>query len=655
MKIQALFYQNPAGILAALLLLIFSVFGFVTDNNAVAFALVAAFVLVLVTDILYAALSLKATRKYVKKVNDSFSSQDIETVDNFPLPSVMCDMRGNIVWYNQTFEAEILTDYAGKNLNMGDFFKDFKYSQYASLKNTSAEFDGKKFSVFITKIKSQSVPMLCFYFFDDTYLKNTELEYNLSRPFIMLILVDNIEQLSRQLTDSKFAQVSSGIESHIENWLKNEPLILKKTGNGSFLVIGEKRNLDKLVEEKFSVLNEIRNYKYNNTSVYATLSIGVGTGEDFAACESRAKKALDMSLGRGGDQAAVYTDNGYVYYGGMFNRSNDNSRVSPRQTAANMSTFIKKFKSVLIVGHKFSDYDAIGAAMGMQFFSEANGIPAYVVLDEKTTLSAPLAELANENGFEEFVSVDEALSMCDGDTALIVVDTHRLFLLDSSELYKNAGGRVVIDHHRRSDDFIDDADIFYHLPSPSSTCEMVAELIQYSMIQEKLPDIIATALLSGIVLDTKDYVLRTSQRTFEAAAFLRENNADTVEVRKLFSVNSQMISLKNEIINNGTVYKGFMISKTNSEDSDIRVITSKAADEMLNIEGIKASFVIYKVATDVVQISSRSLGEENVQLVMENLGGGGHSTMAAAQIKNADIDTAHSMLLEAIDKYFMSK
>ncbi len=654
MKCLALFYQNPAGFLCSAVLLVFSICSFVLDKS-VAYIFLAAFFVVLFVNILYASLTLKATRKYVRKVNRTFSEQDLNVVDEFPLPNVMCDMKGNIVWYNSTFESEILSEYTGSKLNMNQFFADFKYSEYASLKRTDSEFNGKKYSAFITKIKSESNPMLSFYFFDDTYLKNTEIEFKLSRPFIMLILVDNIEQLSRRLTDSKFAQVSGGIESKIEEWLKDEELILKKTGNGSFLVIGEKRNLDKLTEKKFSVLGEVREYKFNNTPVNATLSIGVGSGENFAVCEARAKKALDMSLGRGGDQAAVYTDSGYIYFGGMANRANDNSRVSPRQTAANMSNFIKKYKTVLIMGHKFSDYDAIGSAMGMQFYSEANGVPAYVIVDEATTLSKPLLAYAREQGFEEFVSIDEALEMCNNDTALIIVDTHRQFLLDCPEIYDRVGGRIVIDHHRRSDDYISNADIFYHLPSPSSTCEMVSELIQYSTIQDKLPDLIATALLSGIVLDTREYVLRTSQRTFEAAAFLRENNADTVEVRKLFSVNSQMISLKNEIISNGSIYKGFMISIAMKIDENIRVTTSKAADEMLNIEGVKASFVIADIGNGVMQISPRSLGEENVQLIMESLGGGGHSTMAAAQIKDSDELQAKQLLLKAIDEYLLNK
>ena len=631
MKLTALFYQNPAGYLTSLLLLVFSAVSFAINNNT-AYIFLVLFVFVLAANILYSVLSFRSTRKYIKQVNKSLSQEQIGTVDSFPLPCVMCDMKGNIVWYNEEFNNNILDNTKG-NVSIKDFFPDFKYTEFSNLKTADAQFNERKFTAFITKIKSKSTPMLCFYFFDDTYMKETALEYELSRPFVMSILVDNIEQLSRQLTDSKFAQVSSGIESKIEDWLKEENLILKKTGNGNFLVIGEKRNLDKLSNGKFSVLKEVREYKHNNSLVNATLSIGVGSGDNFSECETRAKKALEMSLGRGGDQAAVYTENGYVYYGGMSNLANDNSRVSPRQTAANISTLIKKYKKVIVVGHKFSDYDAIGSAMGIQFFAEANGLQSFVALDEKTTLASALIEQSKSRGYNNFISLNEAFEKCGDDTVLFVVDTHRLLLVD----------------------IINDADIFYHLPSPSSTCEMVAELIEYSTIQETLPSVVATGLLSGIVLDTKDFVLRTSRRTFEAAAFLKECKADTVSVRKLFSVSSDMISLKNEILDSAEIYENCMISYTESDSKDIRIITSKAADEMLNVEGVKASFVLSYIGKEIVQISARSFGEENVQLIMENLSGGGHSTMAAAQIKNVDIETVKNMLIKAIDNYFLTK
>ncbi len=614
-----------------------------------------ALLFVVIIDIVYTVLSLRTTKKYVSAVNNALLSGKSDSVDEFPLPAVLCDKFGNIVWYNTCFSEDVVDSYDIKKLSINSFIDDFSFEKYSQQKIIDITFFNKKYTAFVVNVKSESKPMLLFYMFNDTVLKETAVKYEYSRPFVMLISVDNVDQLSRRLTDSRFALVLSGIESKIEDWLKNENVILKRIGNGNFVVIGEKRNLDSLVEKKFSVLNDIRNYKYKDVDVNATLSIGVGNGENFSECESRAKKSLDMALGRGGDQAAVYTDDGYIYFGGVSNRVNDNSRVSPRQTSADISELIKKHNKVIVMGHKFSDYDAIGAALGMWFFAKASGVEAYVVVDNKTTLASPLVDYFVKKEFKHFITPSKALDMCDDSTVVTVVDTQRKILLESSDLYDLSGSTVVIDHHRRTDDYISDADISYSVPSASSTCEMVSELIQYSTIQDNPSADISTALLSGIVLDTKDFVLRTSQRTFEAAGFLRDNGADTVLVRKLFSIDADMAVLKQEIIANAKIFNGFMIGSCLSDNKNIRVVTSSAADDMLKIDGVKASFVISKTGIGKFQISARSLGEENVQLVMEKLNGGGHSTMAAAQVKASDFDEVKNRLIEAINSYLNNK
>lgn len=654
MKLKALFYQNPAGFSAAILMLAAAVCGYFVNRQSFIILLIS-FVVVLVVDMLYAVLSLKSTRKYVNAVNDALLTGTSSTVDDFPLPTVICDKYGNLVWYNKQFSEDVVKSCEIKNLSMKDFFDDFSYEKYSNEKIVNGSFEDNQYTAFVVNAKSETNPMLCFYLFDDTALKEIALEYTYSRPFVMLITVDNIEQLARQLTDSKFALVLSGIESRIEGWLKAENVVLKKIGNGNFLVIGEKRNLDSLSEKKFSVLNEVRGYTYEDVSVNATLSIGVGSGENFSECESRAKKALDMALGRGGDQAAIFSENGYVYFGGVSNRVNDNNRVSPRQTAANISTLIKKHNKAIIMGHKYSDCDAIGAALGMYFFAESCGVDAFVAVDSKTTLATPLIEMFEEKGFKHFISTSKALDMCKDDTVVIVVDTQRKALTESPDLYDLAGSTIVIDHHRRTEDYISDADISYSVPSASSTCEMVSELIQYSTIQDNPSADIATALFSGIVLDTKDFVLRTSQRTFEAAGFLRDSGADTVQVKKFFAIDAEMVSLKNEIISGSKIFNGFIIGVCNADNKNIRIVTSSAADDMLNIDGVKASFVISKLGLGKYQISARSLGEENVQLIMEQLNGGGHITMAAAQVKASDAEGVKALLLDAINEYLNNK
>ncbi len=654
MKFKAVFYQNPVGFISALFILAMAIIAFYF-NKFVFVALLVAFTGVVLFSIIYASLSLKNTKKYVSAVNNALLGEGKGAVDEFPLPAVMCDKYGNFVWYNEKFSSEIIDVNDAESFSISDFIDDFSFEKISKERIINVSYGENEYTAFVVNVKSESRPMLCFYLFDDTALKEIALEYTYSRPFAMLILIDNIEQLSRQLTDSKFAQVLSGMESKIEDWLKDENVILKKIGNGNFLVIGEKRNLDKLCADKFSILAQIRSYTYKDVSVNATLSIGVGSGEDFSGCESKAKKALDMALGRGGDQAAVATDNGYVYYGGISDRANDKSRVSPRQTAANISNLLKKYNKAIVMGHKYSDFDAIGSAIGMKSFAESCGLETYIVIDTKTSLATSLSDFAQSKDVTGIISVSKALDICDDDTVVIVVDTQRKQLLDSADVYDLAGATIVIDHHRRTDDYINDADISYSSPSSSSACEMVTELIEYSLVTDDISDTVATSLLAGIVLDTKDFVLRTSQRTFEAAGYLRDRGADTVKVRKLFSIDREMASLKNEIVSEAKNHNGFMISATGSDSKNIRIITSLAADEMLKIDGVKASFVITKLSPLKYQISARSLGEENVQLIMENLDGGGHNTMAAAQVKAGSINDAKQQLLEAIDKYINNK
>ncbi len=399
----------------------------------------------------------------------------------------------------------------------------------------------------------------------------------------------------------------------------------------------------------------MREFTVEDVTVDASLSIGIGDGDDFSLGESRAKKSLDMALSRGGDQAAIFSETGYTYYGGVSNRINDNSRVSPRQTAANISNLFKSHDLVLIEGHKYSDFDAIGSALGMYFFAKGCGVDAYVIVDNKTTLASSLVEMMTQKGFKNFISPSKAADLCKDNTVVVVCDTQRKILTDSTDVYDLADATVVIDHHRRTNDYIDDAAILYSVPSSSSTCELVAELIQYSTIPDNLPSDFATALLSGIVLDTKNFVLRTSQRTFEAAGFLRDHGADTIEVKRLFSIDTEMATLKNDIISDAKIFNGFMIGFASFDNKNTRIITSSAADDMLSIDGVRASFVVSKLGLGKYQISARSLGDENVQLIMEKLNGGGHSTMAAAQVKASDFSEVSSMILEAINDYLNYK
>ncbi len=653
MKFKTLLYQNPIGFLCASVFLLAGIgFAFFDLKNAVISFI--GFVSVVLLSVVYSSFNISSTKKLVKQLNRSMKS-DVKNIDSFPLPAVLCNSYGTISWYNKLFLSEILNENASVDFKITDIFKDFSFDYFLNEESVSVEYNGRLYTVFITKIYDKNVPSVAMYFLDDTYFKTTEKEYLLSRPYVMHILVDNIDDLYRKYSDSKFALVTSGIESLLEKWLENETVVFKKTSNGRFLVIGEKRGLDNLVKGKFDILNKVREYKYQDGSLGATLSIGVGTGENILECETQAKKSLDLALGRGGDQCAVFMNENYTFFGGMSNLSSNDSKVSPRQTSANISSVIKRYNKVLIMGHKFSDYDSVGSSVGLAYLAKINGVDAKVVVDEKQSLAKPLLSYLKANDFNSFIDVNDAERVCDSKTLVIITDTHISNLVESKEILEKAGNKIVLDHHRRTADYIDDAEIFYHMPLSSSACEMVSELIQYSVSQPEVPFSIATALLSGIVLDTKYYVLKTSSRTFEAAAYLKQNNANTVEVKKFFSTNQEQRNDENEIIKNAILYKNCMISIVEKKIENLRVITAKAADDMLYISGVKASFVISVIGDGRVNISARSLGEENVQLIAEALGGGGHSTMAAMQLEVASLEEAFEKLKNAIDDYYENK
>lgn len=653
MRFKSLLYQNPIGFLSSLILLFLGI-GLIFVDKIGSLITFVAFILILVITLVHSSFSIITTKRYVKQLNKSLRGE-IKNIDSFPLPCVLCDSNGVILWHNKLFLSDILADGEIKDFKITDCFKKFSISDFSNEESVCVEYNERLYTVFSTKIKDKKDKFIALYFLDDTYFKTTEKEYLATRPYVMHILVDSIDILYRKYSDSKFASITSGIESLLEKWLENHNVVFKKTAEGRFLVIGEKRSLDELCKAKFDVLNDVREYKYENIDMGATLSIGVGTGEDVLECENQAKRSLELALGRGGDQCVVFQNDDYTFFGARANLDNATSKVSPRQTSANILSEIKRHNKVVVMGHKFSDNDAVGAAVAMEYFCRINGVNAKVVIDEKKSLAGPLIKYLEDNGYDKFIDHDEGKRFCDSKTLVIVVDTHVLSLLESEPVFSDGGTKIVIDHHRRNADYIDNAEIFYHLPLSSSTCEMVSELLEYATTPVTLPPEIATALLAGIVLDTKDYVLKTSGRTFEAAAYLRQNGANTVEVKKFFSVNVEQINGENEIIKNAITYKDCIISIADKKIENLRVITAKAADDMLNISGVKASFVISKIKDDLINISARSLGEENVQLITEKLGGGGHSTMAACQLEDVSYEEALEKLKSAIDEYYEEK
>jgi c-di-AMP phosphodiesterase-like protein len=407
-----------------------------------------------------------------------------------------------------------------------------------------------------------------------------------------------------------------------------------------------------MIESKFSVLDTVRDFSYKKVSG-ATLSIGVGKGEVMLDCDVLSKQALDMAQSRGGDQTAIKTNSEFEFFGGVSKGVEKRAKVRARIIASAIKELAEGSDCVLLMGHRFSDFDAVGACVGLCAAMHTLALKAFVVIDKSKTLASGLVNKLTAEGFENlFVSPEEAENLITPKTLCIVADTHRPDFTESTSLLKKASNVVVIDHHRKNVDYITKAIIFYNEPGASSACEMATELIQYLLPGKQLDKSNAEALLSGIMLDTKNFTLRAGVRTFEAAAYLKGCGAEMFNVKKLFFGTLAENKIKNETIAKSAVYKGCAISSVVSETEQIRIIASKAADEMLDIAGVKASFVLF--SQDGVQnISARSYGELNVQIIMEILGGGGHQTMAAAQLKLSSVDEAVKALCLAIDKYFL--
>ena len=478
-------------------------------------------------------------------------------------------------------------------------------------------------------------------------------EYFDTRPSVLMFVIDNYEELVQNATDSEKSQVIGEIELAIERYVTQAGGLVKKYERDKMIAVVEERYIKKMIENKFEILDRVRNV-VTGGRMQATLSIGVGRGgAGYSESEHFARQALDMCLGRGGDQAAVKTENGYEFFGGVSKGVEKRTKVKARIVASALCELINAADNVVIMGHTFGDLDAIGSAVGLAQAVRQMGKMSYVAVDESKCLAQPLIRMMRERGVTDlFYHPNEVMTVITKKTLLVVVDTHIKHFVESQEIYKAFKTVVVIDHHRKSVDHIDNAVIFYHEPYASSAAEMVTELVQYMNERKNIGKNEAECLLAGIMLDTKNFVLKTGVRTFEAAAYLKRLGADTVEVRKMFANSMESYQRKTRLVSSAEIYRRCAIAVYREEDTtDMRVITAQAADELLGISNVDASFVMFDDGTQV-SLSGRSLGEINVQLILETLGGGGHLTMAGAQLVGESLDEAKAKLLAAIDRYY---
>lgn len=587
--------------------------------------------------------------RYVTRMDKDIVAVSRETFYDYPEPIVIADGDEKVVWYNKSFEDHLFSDDRAYGISLSELVGNNTAKIFSDTGATVKILD-RYYSVMARQSKSFEASMSVIRFSDITDHVLLENEYRASRKTVLILTVDNYDEVLQNAKESDKANVQAKLEQILERFIESTNGVLHKSSNGRFYAVIEQRHLSKIIERRFDILDEVRSIQVGDR-MSVTLSIGVGRGaKTLAESELYAKQALDMCLGRGGDQAAVKTESGFEFFGGISKAVEKSTKVRSRIISNALRELAISSDTIYIMGHRYADFDAVGASIGLSGAFRSMSKQAFCVVDSERNLAKPLIQYMTDNGEGDiFISCEQALSEINDRSLLIICDTHSPDFVDSKELYEKAKTVVVIDHHRKMVNHIDNAVVFFHEPFASSACEMATELIQYFGVDCKISIADAEALLAGIMLDTKNFVMRSNARTFEAAAHLKRLGADTIAVKGLFCDTLATYREKSILIQSAQLFHGCAIAVTSSSEPELRLAAPQAADELLGITGVKASFVFYMV-DGVCYISARSLGDFNVQLIMEAVGGGGHRTMAGAQLR-MDIDEAQSLVKKAIEDF----
>lgn len=494
------------------------------------------------------------------------------------------------------------------------------------------------------------------YFLDITEQEKIEKKLKEEKPVIGVVFLDNYDEVTQGMDDLARGNLNSRVTSLLNEWAAEYGIYLKRISSERFMAVLNEKILDQLEKDQFSILEDMKKAA-SRSNLPLTLSIGIGAGlPSLPELGSYAQSGLDLALGRGGDQVAIKRPNGKVkFYGGKTNPMEKRTRVRARVISHALGDLMQESSKVFIMGHKFPDMDAIGSSIGILKIAQINQKEAYVIIDEQeidSGVSKLLEEVKKRTEiYKHFISPQEALEMNLSNSLLVIVDTHKPSLVIDERLVNKCDRIVVIDHHRRSEEFVQNPLLVYMEPYASSTSELVTELLQYQP-HGKIDILEATALLAGIIVDTKSFTLRTGSRTFDAASFLRSKGADTVLVQEFLKEDIDTFIKRAKLIEHVEFYKnGIAITKGSPDAEYNHVLIAQTADQLLAMEDVEASFVISRRTDGYIGISARSLGNINVQVIMEKLEGGGHLTNAATQLENVTIDDAEAMLKSVIDEY----
>ena len=560
-------------------------------------------------------------------------------------PVAICGTHGEVIAYNALFRRIFLDEYEGVNAPITTFIPGVDLEQALKRGVFDSEFAGRRFTTFVRTTEQG----MMFEFIDDTYYKNIVDQYYDTKTSVALIVFDNIEDFSSD-ADQEAAAAHLAAENILYGWAQEYDILMRRLGENRYIAILEEEILNRQMEDKFSLLDHIRSIRYHGRP--ATLSIGIGHGcVSLTDSASQARKALDMSLGRGGDQVAILTDSEYVFFGGVAKGVEKTSKVKVRAISQQIAEAIEMSDRVLVTGHRFSDLDCIGAAAGIySLVTKKYDKTCHIVTDIDHSMARDMIKQLSATHDDMFIYPESGISQTGARTLLIIVDTQSPDFIESERLYKNCGNVIIIDHHRKMVNSIDNASVFLHEPSASSASELVTEVIGY-LADDVINQIEAEALLAGIMLDTKNFVINTGVRTFEAAAFLRKKGADTVAVRNVFANSLDNYREKSLLVSSAQIVNHCAVTVADDSSRSSRVVCAQAADDLLMIQDTYASFVISRIDMRTVNISARSFGKINVQLVMEALGGGGHQTMAATQMKGVSVEEAKEQLIKVLKNW----
>ena len=610
-------------------------------------AIPAVLVLIALCVVLYQRRRLRAFLAKQLCSTDFENSRIQYSLTNLPIATVLVN-DGRILWYNGHFREQVLGDCDAVTRPVDRVLPELDLAVCSRPHGQDLKMGERRFTAYAGSAKGSRGASLV-YLIDDTFYKETFDEYNESRPACLIIVIDSYDELFDDMKDSEQAKELESINSLLEEYIGRSTGFLRRVSNSRYIAVVEERDVRWMLEGRFDILDRVRALHPGGLT---TLSIGVGHGgKTLQECHQMARESIDIALGRGGDQAAVKTVDGFEFYGGISHGVEKRSHVRSRIIANALCDLIRRSDSVIIMGHRMSDLDAIGSAIGVLRICKMCGVPAVIAVNSEATLAAPLLKaVINAGEGHDFIAPDQTLDVITPNTLLIVVDTYQKRLLESQKIYEKCSRVVVIDHHRMAVGHIDNPLLLYHEPYASSASELVCELLQFMPKENNITPLEANALLAGIMLDTRSFALHVGVRTFEAAAWLRSRGAQTADTKLLFNTSKEEYEARAHIVEGAYIYKGCAIALSDELDAGMNVVLPMAANDLLTINGVDASFVAV-AKNGGVNISARSMGALNVQVILEPLGGGGHLMMAGAQLQNCTLEDAEQRIREQIDLY----